>query len=116
MIELRYHFHNFFSKNIYLSTENRCIANLQWLLGFFTFFYPRAESTTRANMAPWHAFFGIVLFFMTIVTAETGLTQKFIFQGLLRSQEALMINFTGLLILLFGIFVGLSVILPRRNY
>ncbi|PWA62844.1 cytochrome b561/ferric reductase transmembrane [Artemisia annua] len=91
------------------------LFGFQWLLGFFSFWYPRAEQTRRARMLPWHAFFGIVIFFMTIVTAETGLTQKFIFLGLWREQEALIINFTGLLILLFGIAVGLSVILPRRN-
>ncbi|KAI7756504.1 hypothetical protein M8C21_014493, partial [Ambrosia artemisiifolia] len=48
------------------------LFGLQWLLGFFTFFYPRAESTRRTSMAPWHAFFGAVIFFMTIVTAETA--------------------------------------------
>ncbi|KAK9063811.1 hypothetical protein SSX86_017683 [Deinandra increscens subsp. villosa] len=92
-----------------------CLFGLQWLLGFFTFWYPRAESTRRASMAPWHAFFGVVIFFMTIVTAETGLMQKFVFLKLRRSPEALVMNFTGLLILLFGIFVVLSVILPRRK-
>nr|XP_043620062.1 probable ascorbate-specific transmembrane electron transporter 1 [Erigeron canadensis] len=91
-----------------------CLFGLQWLLGFFSFWYPRAEPMKRARMLPWHAFFGMVIFFMTIVTAETGLTQKFLFQGLRRSQEALIVNFTGLLILLFGISVGLIVILPRR--
>ncbi|KAL8258040.1 hypothetical protein R6Q59_030081 [Mikania micrantha] len=66
-------------------------------------------------MAPWHVFFGVAIFFMTIVTAETGLSQKFFILRLRRSQEALVINFTGLLILVFGIFVGLSLILPKRK-
>ncbi|KAI3730477.1 hypothetical protein L1987_61647 [Smallanthus sonchifolius] len=109
------HFPHMYTLHSWIGLSTICLFGLQWLLGFFTFWYPRAESTRRASMAPWHAFFGIVIFFMTIVTAETGLTQKFNFLLLQRSQEALMINFTGLLILLFGIFVGLSIILPRRN-
>lgn len=75
--------------------------------------FPGAESGTRSRLAPWHVFFGIVIFFMAIVTAETGLVERFIFLGLQQSQEALIVNFTGLLILLFGISVGLAVILPR---
>ncbi|KVH88780.1 cytochrome b561, eukaryote [Cynara cardunculus var. scolymus] len=91
-----------------------CLFGLQWLLAFFSFVYPGAESARRSRMVPWHVFFGVVIFFMTIVTAETGLTQKFFSLELQRSQEALIINFTGLLILLLGISVGLIIILPRR--
>lgn len=65
-------------------------------------------------MAPYHVFFGIVIFLMAIVSAETGLAERFIFLGLRRGQEALIMNFTGLLILLFGIAVSFAVILPRR--
>ncbi|CAH1431174.1 unnamed protein product [Lactuca virosa] len=109
------HIPHMYTLHSWIGLSTICLFGLQWLLGFFSFWYPRAESATRAKMAPWHAFFGVVIFFMTIVTVETGLTQKFLFQGLYRSQEALIVNFTGLLILLFAISVGLSVILPRRN-
>ncbi|KAJ9554041.1 hypothetical protein OSB04_018086 [Centaurea solstitialis] len=86
----------------------------RWLLAFFSFAFPGADSSRRSKMVPWHVFFGIVIFFMTIVTAETGLTQRFLSLGLQRTQEALIVNFTGLLILLLGISVGFIIILPRR--
>ncbi|XAR63707.1 Ascorbate ferrireductase (transmembrane) [Bertholletia excelsa] len=89
------------------------LFGVQWLFGFFSW-WPRAEMGARAKLAPWHVFFGIVILFMAILSAGMGLVERFILLGLQRSQEALIVNFTGLLILLFGIFVGLAVILPRR--
>ncbi|KAI7727133.1 hypothetical protein M8C21_008085, partial [Ambrosia artemisiifolia] len=85
------------------------------LLGFVTFLFPGGKSETRARLAPWHVFFGLVIFAMAIVTAETGITEKFIFQKLKHGQEALVVNFIGLLILVFGMFVGLVVVLPIRR-
>uniref|UniRef100_A0A7N0TGF8 Cytochrome b561 domain-containing protein n=1 Tax=Kalanchoe fedtschenkoi TaxID=63787 RepID=A0A7N0TGF8_KALFE len=93
-----------------------CLFGLQWLFAFFVFFSPGAQMSTRANLAPWHLFLGAVIFLMIIITAETGLVQKFIFLGLGRSQEALIVNFTGLLILLFAVSVGFSILLPRAHY
>ncbi|XP_071708922.1 transmembrane ascorbate ferrireductase 1-like [Rutidosis leptorrhynchoides] len=88
-----------------------CLFGLQLLFGIVTFLFPGAESATRAKFAPWHIFFGVVIFLMAIVAAETGLTEKFFFLKLKQGQEALVVNFIGLLILLFGIFVGLTVAL-----
>ncbi|KAI3734137.1 hypothetical protein L6452_13600 [Arctium lappa] len=108
------HIPDMYTLHSWIGLSTLCLFGLQWLLAFFSFAYPGTESARRARMVPWHVFFGIVIFFMTIVTAETGLTQKFISLGLQSSQEALIINFTGLLILLLGISVGLIIILPRR--
>ncbi|XP_027154305.1 uncharacterized protein LOC113758650 isoform X1 [Coffea eugenioides] len=62
---------------------------------------------------PGHVLLGMVIFFMARLSAVTGLIEKFIFTGLRRGQRALMVNFTGLLILLFGVSVGFTVLLPR---
>ncbi|PHT99274.1 hypothetical protein BC332_31881 [Capsicum chinense] len=86
------------------------LFGLQWILSFLTFLFPRARTSTRSRVAPWHALIGITIFFMAIVTAETGVVQKFIFLSLRRNQEGLIVNFIGLLILLFGISVGLTVL------
>ncbi|GJV61552.1 probable ascorbate-specific transmembrane electron transporter 1 [Tanacetum coccineum] len=59
------------------------------LVGIATFLFPGAESTTRERIAPWHVFFGVVIFSMAILSAETGLTEKFIFQKLQKGHEAL---------------------------
>ncbi|KAM6567577.1 hypothetical protein CsatA_026705 [Cannabis sativa] len=89
---------------------------LQFLLGFFTFFFPGAAMPARANILPWHTFFGMVIFLLAVCTAETGLLQRFITLGLGLNQEGLIVNFTGLLIFLFAVTVTLSVILPRNHY
>ncbi|KAF5761991.1 putative ascorbate ferrireductase (transmembrane) [Helianthus annuus] len=92
-----------------------CLFGLQLLLGFVTFLFPGAKSGTRARFAPWHIFTGVVVFFMAIVTAETGLMEVFMFQKLYRGQEALVVNFIGLLVLVFWISVGLIVVLPSKR-
>ncbi|KAK6921558.1 Cytochrome b561/ferric reductase transmembrane, partial [Dillenia turbinata] len=90
-----------------------CLFGLQWLFGFFSFFFPGTEGPVRARLAPWHAFMGITIFLIGIAAALAGISQKFIFLGLKREEEAYIVNFTGILILLFGITVALTVILPQ---
>ncbi|PWA64087.1 cytochrome b561/ferric reductase transmembrane [Artemisia annua] len=92
-----------------------CLFGLQMLVGIATFLFPGAESTTRERIAPWHVSFGVVIFSMAILSAEIGLTEKFIFQKLQEGHEALVVNFIGLLVLLLGIVVGLTVVLPLRK-
>ncbi|KAH9794381.1 putative ascorbate-specific transmembrane electron transporter 1 [Citrus sinensis] len=103
---------NMYTLHSWLGMITICLYGLQWLLAFFSYVFPGAEMSARGSFLPWHSFFGLVIFFLAICTAETGLVQKFIFLGLFRDQEALIVNFTGLLILLFGISVGLTVVLP----
>ncbi|XP_060196419.1 ascorbate-specific transmembrane electron transporter 2-like [Lycium barbarum] len=86
------------------------LFGLQWLLSFLTFLFPGARTSTRSRVVPWHALMGIIIFFMAIVVALTGLVQKFIFLSLTRNEEGLIVNFIGLLILLFGISVGVTVL------
>ncbi|KAL0005133.1 hypothetical protein SO802_012694 [Lithocarpus litseifolius] len=66
-------------------------------------------------LLPWHGFVGMVIFLLAICTAETGFVEIFISLALERNQEALVRNFTGLLIFLFAVSVTLSVILPRSD-
>jgi cytochrome b-561 len=89
------------------------LFGLQYLLGFFTYFFPGAEMSTRGNLLPWHVFGGMAIFVLGIITAETGLLQSFIHAGLGTNQEGLIVNFTGLLLVLFAVSVGLTVLLPR---
>ncbi|EEF34854.1 probable ascorbate-specific transmembrane electron transporter 1 [Ricinus communis] len=86
-----------------------CLFGLQWVLGFFSYVFPGAEMSSRAAYMPWHVFGGMFIFFLAICTAETGLIQRF----KTLNQEGLMLNFTGLLLVLFAVGVGLSGVLPR---
>ncbi|XP_058079131.1 probable ascorbate-specific transmembrane electron transporter 1 [Magnolia sinica] len=102
-----------FTFHSWLGMGTICLFGLQWLVGFFSYWFPGAEMPFRASFLPWHAFFGMAIFLMTICTAEMGLVEKFLSQGLGRDKEAYVVNFTGVAILLFGITVTLSSVLPR---
>jgi cytochrome b-561 len=85
----------------------------QWPVAFVYFVFPGAVMTMRADYAPWHIFFGLAIFLMAICTAETGLA-KFVSASIAYPTEVFVINFTGIAILMFGVVVILSVILPSR--
>ncbi|RCV43446.1 hypothetical protein SETIT_9G294800v2 [Setaria italica] len=101
------------SLHSWLGIATIALYALQWLVAFVYFVFPGAAMTMRADYAPWHIFFGIVIFHMAILTAETGLA-KFIFPLNDYPSEAFIINFTGLALLMFGVVVVLVVILPSR--
>jgi len=92
---------------------------LQWLIGFVSFMFPKASGRTRSRISPLHAMGGRALLYMAVCAALTGLMEKATFLGLQPHQrETRLINFTGLSILLFGVFVELSltVVGYRVNY
>lgn len=82
---------------------------IQFFFGFATFLFPGARSEMRERMRPFHASFGRMLMYMAICTAETGLMQKATFLQLESSHENTLINFIAIAVILFGIFVDLSV-------
>ena len=59
---------------------------------------------------------GRALLFMSICAALTGLMEKAHFIGLKHQTEARVLNFTALAILLFGVFVDMTVVLGRCVY
>ena len=87
---------------------------LQWLVGFVLFMFPKASPGTRARALPWHICGGRALLYMAISSALTGLMEKATLLGdKYHSNQARTINFLGLSILLFGIFVDFSLVFAR---
>uniref|UniRef100_A0A7C8YXA2 ascorbate ferrireductase (transmembrane) n=1 Tax=Opuntia streptacantha TaxID=393608 RepID=A0A7C8YXA2_OPUST len=89
------------------------LYTIQWLWSFLIFALPHSRTATRTAVAPWHVFGGMVIFVLAICTSLMGLGEKFIFSKLQRSQEALVVNFLGLLIILFGVSVIFGVSFSR---
>ncbi|KAK8567403.1 hypothetical protein V6N13_105372 [Hibiscus sabdariffa] len=85
---------------------------VQWLAGLISFMAPQPE-VTRHSLLPWHICGGRMLLYLSIAAALTGLMEKATFLKLQSEREARLVNFLGLCILLFGIFVDLSVALAR---
>lgn len=88
--------------------------DLQWLYGFLTFFYPGGTATLRSESLPWHVVFGIFVYVLAVATASLGFLEKLTFlenSGLEKyGSEAILVNFTAIVTLLFGVFVILSVL------
>lgn len=102
-----------YSLHSWLGMVTISLFSLQWLFGFFSFWYPRFAAHRRAKLAPWHALTGFIIFIMAICTAETGLVEWATFSGLRPGKESLVVNFTGLTMLLYGAAVTLTVIIRR---
>ena len=88
--------------------------NLQWLYGFLVFFYPGGSIGLRSESVPWHVVFGLTVFTLAVGNAAIGFLQKLTFlenSGLAKyGSEALLVNFTAVITILFGAFVMLSVL------
>nr|POF12312.1 transmembrane ascorbate ferrireductase 1 [Quercus suber] len=88
--------------------------NLQWLYGFLVFFYPGGSIGLRSESVPWHVLFGLTVFILAVGNAAIGLLEKLTFlenSGLAKyGSEALLVNFTAVITILFGAFVILSVL------
>ncbi|XP_057842264.2 probable ascorbate-specific transmembrane electron transporter 2 [Cryptomeria japonica] len=112
------HFKDMYSLHSWLGISVISLFGLQWVVGFISFLYPGASKNRRARIVPWHLFFGLFLYVMAIVTVETGILEKLTFEefkGLNRfSSEAMLVNSTAIVILIFAMLVVLSTILPRE--
>ncbi|KAI4357451.1 hypothetical protein L6164_001399 [Bauhinia variegata] len=123
-----YQVEDVYSLHSWIGIGTFCLFCLQWLFGFLTFFASSSSDSTRIRMAPWHISGGRALLYMAICTALTGLMERFRFLSLrpdhseprlfnftgpLIFSELRLINFMGISILLFGVFVDISVALAH---
>src|ERR1044072_7958658 len=89
----------------------------QWVAGFATFWYPGGSRNSRAALLPWHAFFGIYIYALAIATTTTGILEKATFLQVNKiisrySNEAMLVNSLGILIVILGGFVILGIVTP----
>lgn len=92
----------------------------QLAAGFATFWYPGGSRNSRVALLPWHVFFGIYIYALSIATATTGLLEKATFLQTNNvisrySSEALLVNSLGILIVILGGFVILGIVSPSYN-
>ncbi|KGN52567.1 probable transmembrane ascorbate ferrireductase 2 [Cucumis sativus] len=108
---------NFYSLHSWLGLVSIFLFGVQWSAGFVTFWYPGGSRNSRATLLPWHVFFGVYIYGLSIATTVTGLLEKATFLQTSKvisrySNEALLINSLGVLIVLLGGLVILAVIAP----
>ncbi|CAL1371246.1 unnamed protein product [Linum trigynum] len=104
---------NLYSLHSWLGILVISLYGIQWIYGFIIFFYPGGSSTLRSASLPWHVLLGLFAFVLAVGTAAIGFLEKLTFlqnSGLAKyGSEALLVNFTAVVTILYGAFVILSV-------
>lgn len=111
---------NFYSLHSWLGLACLLLFSIQWLAGFTTYWYPGGSRNSRASLLPWHVFFGIYIYALAIATTVTGILEKLTFLQVNHvisrySNEALLVNSMGILIVVLGGFVILALIAPANG-
>ncbi|KAK7266744.1 hypothetical protein RIF29_19397 [Crotalaria pallida] len=111
---------NFYSLHSWLGLACLFLFTIQWGAGFATFWYPGGSRNSRASLLPWHVFFGIYIYALAIATAATGLLEKATFLQTHNvisrySNEALLVNSLGILIVVLGGVVILGLVTPSNG-
>uniref|UniRef100_J3LZW4 Cytochrome b561 domain-containing protein n=1 Tax=Oryza brachyantha TaxID=4533 RepID=J3LZW4_ORYBR len=107
---------NLYSLHSWLGIGTISLYGIQWIFGFAAFFFPGAAPHVRRGALPWHVLFGLLVYVLTLATAELGLLEKLTFlqsSGLDKyGAEAFLVNFTGLVVVLFGAAVVVAAVAP----
>lgn len=78
------------------------------------FFYPGGDPSLRRISHPWHVLFGLLVYVLAVGTAALGFLEKLTFlenSGLAKfGSEALLVNFTAVITVLYGAFVVFTAI------
>jgi len=107
---------NLYSLHSWLGLGAISLYGIQWIFGFVTFFFPGAAPDVRRGALPWHALFGLFVYILTLATSQLGFLEKLTFLesgGLDKyGTEAILVNCTALVVVLFGATVVVAAIAP----
>ncbi|CAN6483251.1 unnamed protein product [Victoria cruziana] len=105
---------NLYSLHSWLGLGTISLYAIQWILGFVAFWFPGAPEEVRAASLPWHLLFGAIVYVLALTTALLGFLEKLTFleaAGLAKyGPEALLVNFTAIVVVLFGACLVISII------
>merc|ERR1712228_907137 len=80
------------------------LFGIQWALGFSAFLFPKFSPEIRALLLPFHQYFGSSILCLAVAAALMGHLEKAIWSNSAYSQkgaESMVVNFTGVLLVLF---------------
>ncbi|XP_047067888.1 probable ascorbate-specific transmembrane electron transporter 2 [Lolium rigidum] len=110
---------NLYSLHSWLGIGAISLYGIQWIFGFVTFFFPGAAPDVRRGALPWHALFGLFVYILTLATAQLGFLEKLTFlesSGLDKyGTEAILVNCTALVVVLFGATVVVAAVAPAAK-
>nr|ACG34049.1 cytochrome b561 [Zea mays] len=109
---------NLYSLHSWIGIGTITLYGIQWIVGFVTFFFPGAAPNVKKGVLPWHILFGLFVYILALANAELGFLEKLTFlesSGLDKyGTEAFLVNFTALVVVLFGASVVVAAIAPVR--
>lgn len=99
---------NLYSLHSWIGLLAVILFGLQYAVGFFCYLFPMVKEPIKIFYMPIHVFFGLLGYVMALAAALLGLSEKAFFvmhdYAQLPSQ-ALLVNFIGILLALFGSLV-----------
>ncbi|KAL6320748.1 hypothetical protein AAG906_008748 [Vitis piasezkii] len=114
---------NLYSLHSWLGIVLISLYGIQWIYGFLIFFYPGGTLGLRSASLPWHVLFGLLVYVLVVGNAELGFLEKLTFlesSGLAKyGAEALLVNFTAIVTILYGVFVVMTALSqppPEEDY
>eukprot|EP01102_Stenamoeba_stenopodia_P010938 TRINITY_DN3338_c0_g1_i1.p1 TRINITY_DN3338_c0_g1~~TRINITY_DN3338_c0_g1_i1.p1 ORF type:complete len:254 (-),score=50.41 TRINITY_DN3338_c0_g1_i1:113-814(-) len=83
VVVLRYHeinkFPDFYSMHSWMGVFCYGLFALQYLIGFYSFWYPRPKESIRRQILPFHVFLGVAVFALGAATTCSGILEKITF-------------------------------------
>nr|XP_045600371.1 transmembrane ascorbate-dependent reductase CYB561-like isoform X1 [Procambarus clarkii]XP_045600372.1 transmembrane ascorbate-dependent reductase CYB561-like isoform X1 [Procambarus clarkii]XP_045600373.1 transmembrane ascorbate-dependent reductase CYB561-like isoform X1 [Procambarus clarkii]XP_045600376.1 transmembrane ascorbate-dependent reductase CYB561-like isoform X1 [Procambarus clarkii]XP_045600377.1 transmembrane ascorbate-dependent reductase CYB561-like isoform X1 [Procambarus clar len=107
---------NMYSLHSWIGLITVILFSCQWLVGLLTFLFPGLRPSVRAAYLPLHQFFGLFIFVGAVASCLLGLTEKAIFavkDYSSLSSEGILINVTGLVLIIFGGLVVYLISQPK---
>ncbi|GBG30368.1 Cytochrome b reductase 1 [Hondaea fermentalgiana] len=114
---------NLYSFHSWLGLITVILFFAQYVIGFWAFFYPKAQDALRAALVPLHARAGLLLFVVCVAaTVTTGVLEKLTFMSSCNSKTdgtadkfCYMGNFLALTVVVLACVVGAIVSLPTSK-
>ncbi|XP_076883326.1 transmembrane ascorbate ferrireductase 2-like [Bidens hawaiensis] len=111
---------NFYSLHSWLGLACLFLFTIQWGVGFATFWYLGGSIQNRASLMPWHVLLGVYIYALSLASCITGVLEKVTFLQTHKiishySNEAMLVNVLGVMIVLLGGFVIFGVVSPSNG-
>merc|ERR1712115_7125 len=96
---------NMYTLHSWIGLIAALLFGIQWALGFSAFLFPKFSPEIRAILLPFHQYFGSSILCLAVAAALMGHLEKMIWSNMKgyknREPEAYVVNFTGMLLILF---------------
>jgi len=99
---------NMYTLHSWIGLTAALLFGVQWFSGLAVFLFPVAGAQMRANLLPFHTFYGAAIFVLACTASLMGLLEKAIWaikDYNTKSGEGLVVNVMGLMIVLFAMGV-----------